>query len=90
MKNSELIKKFFNGATRGSGSNMRIEGNELIEWATTLAERTEDGYILNDTKYSRTTSRGQGTINYYCPKVRARIRGLSFGARHLAEKLQLD
>lgn len=84
MRNNDLISKFVNGGTRGTGSNMYIDNDKLIEWNTCLAQRVNGGYILNLTKYSRTTSRWQNDIKYYVgSKVVATVNGLDFGVKDL-------
>lgn len=68
MTIKELVLNFRDGATKGkaSGGRVRIEGNKLINYDTTIAIRTEEGVKLNCRKYSNTTSRLQGTIKAYC------------------------
>lgn len=71
MSIEELVKRFNKGATKGTASNkrVRIEGNKLINFDTTIAIRTEDGIKLNTRKYSRTTSKLQTKIRCYCNVV---------------------
>ena len=69
MKNSEVYKMFVNGANEGNGSNMRIFNNRLYSYNTCICERfvNERGYynfILNETKYSVSTSRHQYYLRY--------------------------
>ena len=68
MKIEELVKNFSNGATTGqaSGGRVRIDGAFLINYDTTIAERVPGGVRLNVRKYSRTTSKLQNKIRYYC------------------------
>lgn len=69
MTISELVKEFNNGATYGTASNkrVRIEGNTLINYDTIIAIRHKDNTIeLNKKYYSRTTSKLQNLIRYYC------------------------
>ena len=68
MSIKDLIIQFNNGATKGTASDkrVRIEGNKLINYNTIIAIRNNDGTIqLNNRKYSRTTSKLQGTIRLY-------------------------
>lgn len=69
MKNSEVCKMFVNGANEGNGSNMRIFNNRLYSYNTCICERfvNERGYynfIMNETKYSVSTSRHQYYLRY--------------------------
>lgn len=63
MRNKELIADFINGATEGKGSNLRIEGRKLINYATVIAYRLEgNGMLLNGENYSSTTTVHQNVI----------------------------
>lgn len=64
MKNSELVEKFFNGATRGHTLNLYIEGEDLINYYTTLLHRDREKNILyyNITYYSNSTRKIQSYI----------------------------
>lgn len=69
MKNSEVCKVFANGANEGNGSNMRIFNNRLYSYNTCICERFANGrgqynFIMNETKYSVTTSRHQYYLRY--------------------------
>lgn len=74
MTNIELIKKYNAGATRGGSGgrlygryNLRIEGDKLVNYSTIIAKRDVNGnIILNNHKYSRTTSKIQSYIKNYC------------------------
>ena len=74
MTNIELIKSFNRGATRGGSGgrlygryNLRIEGDNLVNYSTIIAKRELNGAIvLNKYKYSRTTSKIQSYIRTYC------------------------
>lgn len=90
MRNIDLIAKFFNGGTTGHGSNLYIDNDKLIEYSTTLAQRVNGGYILNTTKYSRTTSKIQNWINWKAHDVLARVNGLGFGVYDLTRCLTPD
>lgn len=79
MTNLELIKSFNRGAKSGySGGrdkdlkryNLRIEGDNLVNYSTIIAKRGLNGAIvLNKKKYSRTTSKLQSYIRSYCNVV---------------------
>ncbi|MBP3707592.1 MAG: hypothetical protein J6J36_03150 [Clostridia bacterium] len=69
MKNVDLIRKFGNGATSGKCGNLKINGNNLINYSTIIAKRVENGIMLNNRKYSRTTSVIQNTIRNECNVV---------------------
>lgn len=79
MRNLDLIKSFNRGAKKGhSGGrdidtkkyNLRIEGDNLVNYSTIIAKRGLNGAIvLNKKKYSRTTSKIQSYIRTYCNVV---------------------
>lgn len=63
MTNEQILKKFVEGATTGKTNNLRIVGNLLYNYQTVIAERSEtNGFALNRTKYSQTTSKIQSKI----------------------------
>jgi len=74
MKNENVIEMFIDGATRGKTTNLRIEGDKLINYGTAIAEREyvngEYRFTLNMTKYSSSTSRIQSKMNYLMPQNR--------------------
>ena len=77
MRIEELVRQFSYGATHGSAGgcaygmrNLRIEGDKLFNYYTIIALRTEDGVILNNHKYSSSTSRIQNYISYYCNVIK--------------------
>ena len=75
MTTIDLVKSFANGATSGktgpsqyyNGTVQRasIIGDILFSYTTPIAKRTNDGIILNKSKYSSTTSKLQGYIRTY-------------------------
>lgn len=88
MRNRDLVERFFDGYTSGRGSNLYIDGDKLVEYSTTLAQRVPGGYVLNLGKYSRTTSKIQTWIKYYCNNPVAILtdktcNGLDFGVKNL-------
>lgn len=62
LRKEELIQKFLDGATEGRASNLKIEGDTLINYYTPIAYRYKGFIILNSEKYSPTTSRNQNLI----------------------------
>ena len=68
LKKSDLIRNFINGNTEGYASNLKIEGDELINYYTTIAYRFKNYIVLNKDKYSKTTSINQNMIREYTPK----------------------
>ncbi len=89
LKNSDVIKKFLNGATYGKSGNgnLRIEGNKLVNYRTTLAEFTEYGLIVNNTRYSVTTSKIQGNLRFQVSREginSIEVEGVRMGADDLA------
>ena len=66
LNKNNLIKAFTNGAKNKKGSNLFIDSKgNLYNYSTIIARYTNEGVILNKTKYSRTTSRNQNLIRYY-------------------------
>lgn len=77
MRIEELVRQFSYGAEHGGAGgnaygmrNLRIEGNRLYNYYTIIALRTEEGVILNNHKYSSSTSRIQHYISYYCNVIK--------------------
>ena len=84
MTNIELIKRFSKGYTSGGSGgkafnnkyNLRIEGDNLVNYSTIIAKRGLNGEIvLNKKKYSRTTSKIQSYIRNYC-NVSREVEGI--------------
>lgn len=71
MKNSEVAQSFaFNNVNEAKALNLEYTNNKLYSYSTVIAQRLNDGrVILNDTKYSCTTSRHQYYLRYYLSKV---------------------
>ena len=65
--NLEVIKAFRQGkeATSHNG-NLISTGAILINYSTPIAKHSDNGIILNSTKYSRTTSTIQSKVRQYC------------------------
>lgn len=64
MKNSELIYSFVAGTARdGQHTNsVSVDGNRLFSYATCIAERVGNKIVVNETKYSVTTSKHQSYL----------------------------
>lgn len=64
----QVIDMFMDGCTEGySGTkknqgNLRIKGDQIIHYNTPIAERFENKYILNTTRYSLETGQLQKKI----------------------------
>ena len=62
MKNNDLIMNFIYGESTGKGSNLKIEGRQLINYYTCIAYRGNYEIVLNNANYSSTTKRNQNFI----------------------------
>jgi hypothetical protein len=64
MKNADVIEAFVKNGEPCKTANLRYDGERLINYNTTLAERdsANDRIFLNMTKYSRTTSTIQNRL----------------------------
>lgn len=87
MRNRDLIRAFYQGATSGKGSNLEIIGDKLVNYSTCILERTSTGgFIFNITKYSSTTSRIQSYIRSEIPENRRiAVSGMRIGCYTLKE-----
>ena len=74
MTTIDLVKSFAQGATSGNTSKSPYYGDVyvvsiiddiLYSYRTPIAKRTNDGIILNNCKYSSTTSKLQNYIRTY-------------------------
>lgn len=72
MKNFDVVKSFING-NKGTGSNLKSNGIELMNYRTVIAKNEGHFVILNNTKYSQTTSTIQNMIRRECQKQRITI-----------------
>lgn len=61
MKNSEVAEAFANGETEAFGSHVFIGGNVIYSWGLhfPMAIRLDDGFLINKSKYSPSTSKHQ-------------------------------
>ena len=64
MKNSELISAFVTGLARDGQhtGSVSVNGNKLYSYATCIAERVDGKLVVNETKYSVTTSKHQSYL----------------------------
>jgi len=69
MKNIEVIQNFINGETKSKTANLKIEGNNLVNYSTIIARRINNKIYLNATKYSKTTSVIQNMIRKSTPSM---------------------
>lgn len=71
MRNQDVIKMFANGCTKSVKANsvsISTDGNTLYSYSTAIAQRLPNGkYIVNETKYSVTTSKAQGYVSRFIP-----------------------
>lgn len=61
MKNSEVIHKFL-CEQEAQGSNLYSTGTQLISYSTCLAEWWDNKLLINETKYSVSTSKWQNKL----------------------------
>ena len=70
----QVIDMFIDGATEGySGTktnqgNLKIKDDQLIHYSTPIAERFDDKFILNTTRYSLQTGQLQKKIKATIPE----------------------
>lgn len=71
MRNQDVINAFAKGSTKSVKANsvsIGYDGNTLFSYGTAIAQRLSNGkYIINETKYSVTTSKAQGYARRYIP-----------------------
>ena len=66
ISNKTLIAGFLSGTMNGkrNGSmSVSDDGRRLFSYATCIAERADNCIVINETKYSMTTSKQQGILN---------------------------
>ncbi len=90
MKNTDVVTAFLNGESKAKTKNLRIEGKNLINYNTILAQRVGDGkgnnsYVVNITKYSQSTTTIQNVILKEIPesKILRCVTGIPMGADYL-------
>ena len=69
MTNEQLMKEFLNGATKGKAGNLKIEGDKLIQYSTTIAQFVNGQCVVNVTKYSKTTTVLQNKLAKWMPET---------------------
>lgn len=65
MTNKQVIVNFIEGGHTCNSIHIRCTPNILCSYNTAIAQRYKDGYIINTTKYSSTTSKHL-SIFLYC------------------------
>ena len=71
MNFKQVVKLFISGGTEGQSAgqgNLRIKGDLLIHYMTTILERYDGRYILNNSRYSIVTGRLQKQIKEMIPE----------------------
>ena len=63
MKNKQVCEEFFNHR-EACGSNLRSTGDKLFSYNTCIAQWDDNYLLLNETKYSTTTSKHQTYLQY--------------------------
>lgn len=60
----DVIQGFISGDDKGkaSGGRLFIEDGKLINYGTVIAQRSNEGLIINATKYSMTTTKHQNVL----------------------------
>lgn len=67
--NQQVFDAFMNGESSGSANNLKISGDLLINYSTTIAQRLPDKkYILNTVRYSVSTTRIQLNLKKLLPE----------------------
>lgn len=90
MTNREVCKRFVSGSECANGSNLYVSGDRLFSYGTCIAERLKDGFIVNATKYSVTTSKHQTYLRYEMgSRKREEVTGVPMGTRSLAVYLKM-
>ena len=62
IRNDNLVKAFVEGARNLRNGSMSVIGDKLFSYATCIAQRTDEGFIVNLSGYSPTTSRHQSHL----------------------------
>jgi hypothetical protein len=79
----QIVNAYLSGAITGvssGGANLKISDDRLIHFSTTIAERNNDKYFLNMTKYSVETSRLQRILKDTIPKdIVVEVNGIPMG-----------
>lgn len=84
MRNQEVISKFVNFAEKAATANVRSFGDKLFNYGTCIAQRHEGKIIVNETRYSVTTSKMQGYVRRELSnKVVIKVTNVPIGTRNL-------
>lgn len=90
MKNIQVIEAYINGDKTAKTAHLHIDGQFLYNYNTPLAQRVNNGdgryfYVLNATKYSRTTSTIQNKLRDMIPEGRILriVSDIPMGANYL-------
>lgn len=70
MKNIEVIRTFVNGGTKAKTKNLHIDGDKLINYNTCIAVRKSGNIVINNKKYSVTTSKIQNMLRREIPSYK--------------------
>lgn len=72
MNNKELAKAFADGAVKGKGSNMFIEGDTIYScgYHFKIAVRYGDYYLFNSKGYSHSTAKQQSHVRSELPEFK--------------------
>lgn len=62
MRNDEVIKEFLHKNFNKHASSVSSEQDKLFSYGTIIAQWFDDVLLVNDTRYSTTTSKAQGTL----------------------------
>lgn len=88
MRNRDLIFEFLTGGRFGTGSNLCIRGNKLINYQTPIAIWHGGVLYLNVKKYSPTTTRNQNLIKNWAEVLGVRYETYEGDfSEHLAQSL---
>ena len=71
MNFKQIVELFISGATEGKSAgqgNLQIKGDLLVHYMTTILERYDGCYILNNSRYSIVTGRLQKQIKELIPE----------------------
>lgn len=83
LSNNEVIERFAN-CKSGSNRNLKSDGNKLINYNTCIAQWVDGEIILNETKYSLSTSKIQSKCRYYFGIYKS-VNGLNIGVQNLVK-----
>lgn len=67
----DIVKDFLEGSIEGvsgGSGNLKIKGDQLVHYRTPIAERLNDKFIVNITRYSLQTGRIQKMLRLEIPR----------------------